>query len=117
MNLGEIIEALERVPNKNLSVVISPFDLNPTGFDSYRGYYNELAICYDASDNNMTVAQFIILAQACNGSVFTGYKGGSYIMGLHTRVWVSNYGRCSYRIVKKVKVTDFAVYIKTENGQ
>jgi hypothetical protein len=30
--------------------------------------------------------------------VFTGYKGGDYVMDESTPVWADDYGRCTYRV-------------------
>jgi hypothetical protein len=117
MKLGKLIEALEQVQDKSLPVSILPFDLSPTGFDSYRGYYNQLAICYSTEKHEPTVEEFLNMARACVGNTFTGYKGGTYLMGEDTPVWISNYGRCSYRLLSKVKVTGFCVYLKTEKSE
>lgn len=117
MKLGELIKALEEVENKALPVSILPFDLAPTGFDSYRGFYNELAISYSSGAEEPTVEEFLNWARACVGNTFTGYKGGEYLMGEDTPVWISNYGRCSCRLLSKVKVTGFCVYLKTEKSE
>ena len=47
MRLGELIEQLEAVLDKTENVWIEPFNLVPTDFESYRGYYDELSLAYE----------------------------------------------------------------------
>lgn len=37
-------------------------------------------------------AELLSECKAAMGQVFTGYKGGDYVMGALTPVWVANYG-------------------------
>ena len=95
ISLGGLIQLLESRPQEQ-SVCFDFADLRPTGIDSYRGYYDHLAIGYCMRDDNgyyKTVADLLDALRAANGKTFSGYKGGDFVMGLHTPVWVSNWGQ------------------------
>jgi hypothetical protein len=86
MTLGELIKALEALPPER----------GITGFgmvDSYRGYYSDLA--FAPADDVRTVADLLDSCRQCMGRVFTGYKGGDFLMGEATPLWISRYGECS----------------------
>lgn len=91
MTLGELITALEELPDdteiKGLSY----------SFCSYRGYYSDLAI-----EKGISCATAGTLLTACNeimGQELTGYKGGEYMMGVSTPVWVADYGETGDKLM------------------
>ena len=57
--------------------------------DSYRGYYDELAI---EPGGTATVADAVAMLEESIGATFEGYKGGDYTMYGHTPVWSAPYG-------------------------
>jgi hypothetical protein len=70
-----------------------PQDARITGFGaphSYRGYYTDLS--FEPSDTVLSVVELLAVARGCMGVVFEGYKGGDYVMGALTPVWLSHYG-------------------------
>jgi len=90
MTLGEVIARLEEMhPAANIYGLVNP--------DSYRGYYCDLAFApinaYQRAD------QALKTCRGCMGKVFQGYKGGSYVMGELTPVWISNYGDCGKKLM------------------
>lgn len=93
LTLGELILKLEIVKNKNLPVIYDVKKYFPTDIDSWRGSYCELALDY--TDNEETamllVKDLIRKLKKTVGKTFTGYKGGDFIMGRQTPVWVANY--------------------------
>jgi hypothetical protein len=97
MTLGEIIEKLKTFDKNNL-IFLDFALLIPIGLDSYRGYYDQLAINYaididdNGKENKMIVGEFLEICEKAVGSYFEGYKGGKFKMGKGTPVWVSNYG-------------------------
>ena len=103
MNLGQFVQELRKYPLSAL-VTIEPFELYPTTFDSYRGYYNELALGYSIEEPEklMTVEDLIHEAINCIGKEFTGYKGGQFVMDTNTPLWISNYGKCSGAKVREI---------------
>lgn len=66
---------------------------NPGRVDSYRGFYDNLAIQPDP--RRQTVAGLRGVLCAAVGEVFTGYKGGGYVMTEETPLWVSPWGEAS----------------------
>lgn len=66
-------------------------------FDSYRGYYDHLAIDFSENDKGMnTVGGFKgILKKALYVGVMCGYKGGEYSISDDTPVWFAHYGTTS----------------------
>jgi hypothetical protein len=60
---------------------------------SYRGYYDDLA--FDPEARRCTVADLLAECRRAMGRVFSGYKGGDFLMGETTPLWVSPYGDCT----------------------
>jgi len=99
LTLGELILKLEAVKDKEVPIVFDfglqlEQDIKPTGVDSWRGSYNELAIGYDTKGKEK-VKTFLECLKEAIGKEFTGYKGGEFLMGKITPVWVANYGESS----------------------
>lgn len=86
MTLGGMIAALEA-----LSPDAEVFGLG--GLMSYRGYYSDLA--FEPIDGARPVADVLRDCRSAMGETFEGYKGGDYLMGKTTPLWVSAYGRAS----------------------
>lgn len=119
LTLGELILKLEAV-NQNLFLYFDNEKYRPTGIDSWRGSYCELAISYDGNKGsynsdevvwkskdgkytsykkipnklpkNLKVKHFVKMLKNIVGKTFTGYKGGDFLMGRQTPLWVANYG-------------------------
>jgi hypothetical protein len=88
----------------------------PTTFDSYRGYYNQLALGHcelDYKTNEITVEELLKRAVAADGKVFEGYKGGQYTMGPYTRLWVANYGHVGSTAIVGLAHSDYMTVIQT----
>ena len=94
LTLGEFIALLELQGNPDREIL---------GFGkliSYRGYYCDLAFDPDdvfigdslKSGKLPTVADLLAACRAAMGKVFEGYKGGDFMMGEATPLWVSPYG-------------------------
>ena len=102
MTLGSLIDQLKARP-QDQPVVFEFGRMQPTSINSYRGYYDQLALgfempSWDAKD--ATVATLLGLCQDVDGKVLEGYKGGDYLMGRDTEVWVANWGEtCSTWLV------------------
>ena len=108
MTLGELIYTLKSFP-KDYLVFIKPYDLIPTEFDSYRGYYDQLALNYDIN-GSCTVEKLLKLAKQSVKKTFIGYKGGNFLMTKNTPVWISNYGNTSNMLLTKVE-SPFTGYV------
>lgn len=90
MTLGKLISALEAMkPDDEVDRLESPH--------SYRGYYCDLA--FERGKGKMPVRELLKECRAAMGQVFTGYKGGDYVMGALTPIWIAKYGECGNKIV------------------
>jgi hypothetical protein len=90
VTLGEMIETLKRA-DKNAPVIIDRGGA-PDRLCSYRGYYADLAfgLC-----ERTTVDEVLRDCEFALGHTFEGYKGGNYVMGEDTPLWVSEWGSAS----------------------
>ena len=92
-NLGMLIKDLEPYKEEFLDVEFEDGTI-PTEFDSWRGSYCELMLGYQ-KNGNMSSYSFYRKAFNTNGSMFTGYKGGNFIMDLATPIHKDYYGGAS----------------------
>lgn len=90
LTLGKLISILEAMDQK---MMIEGFD-NP---HSYRGYYEDLA--FERSENKIKVSKALKMCRDAMGNVFVGYKGGDFVMGALTPLWISEYGCCGKRFM------------------
>lgn len=84
INLGTLIEELEKMPQDG----VVPFGFGKPR--SYRGYYEDLA--FDPV-RDACIADMLAFAKSAVGAKFEGYKGGDFEMGVHSDVWIAEYGR------------------------
>lgn len=110
MRLGDIIDALEPVKS-NVRIEFDFGGFEPTGLDSYRGYYSDLALSF--GDEGMCVADLLAELKDADGNVFTGYKGGDYRMDRSTPVWVANYGNSHGVAVVAVEDQEWRIILRT----
>lgn len=116
--LGKLIDALLVVPNREAKVKYDFGYLYPTTFESYRGYYEDLAIGYAdggryGSDEQHTAAKFLALAEAASGATFTGWKGGDFTMHDDTLLWVANRGCTGGTTIVGVDADEYDVILRT----
>lgn len=112
ITLGQLIDGLEAASSDEVC-----FDfggLAPTSIDSYRGFYEHLALghtkeAYEYKDRKALLAELHRAAE----SVFEGYKGGYYRMSRDTPVWVANYGESTSTAVIGVRDTGYVTMILT----
>lgn len=91
--LGELILKLEAIGNKDLPVIFDNGKYCPTDLDSWRGSYAELALEYQYTEGEeLTLAAFLKMLKEAIGKTYNGYKGGDFIMGKNTPIWVAHYG-------------------------
>jgi hypothetical protein len=79
---------------------------------SWRGIYAELAIGF-SSEGNIKVIDFYNMLKEAIGKEFTGYKGGEFIMGKATPVWVANYGNSGNTALLDVVDDDYQIILIT----
>ena len=90
LTLGELIKFLETQPSDLLVEGLGELD-------SYRGYYRDLA--FEPVTTQRSAEDLLVECQSAMGKVFEGYKGGDYLMGENTPLWVANYGSCGTRLM------------------
>lgn len=86
MTLGKLIAALEAMPS-DAQVA------NLVSAHSYRGYYSDLA--FERDEGTRPAYALLAECKAAMGQVFEGYKGGDFVMGALTPLWLSTYGNNS----------------------
>lgn len=91
MTLGKLIGALEGLGGDRLL----------TGFGdphSYRGYYDDLS--FAPTLVRRTAGDLLnVVRSDCMGRTFTGYKGGEFMMGENTPVWIAEWGATGERLM------------------
>ena len=90
LTLGALIAALEAMP-ADAPVV------NLRDPDSYRGYYSDLY--FKQHDGVRPAAELLSECRAAMGQVFTGYKGGDFMMGALTPLWIASHGCCGQKLM------------------
>lgn len=91
--LGELRARLEAMP-QDKSVVFDDGNI-PIDIDSYRGYYEHVAIEPGSKNERTTVGDLLRMVKRAIGGTFRGYKGGEFEMTSFTPVWYSEWGRAS----------------------
>ena len=113
LTLGELILKLDALGDKSKEVSFAFESARPTGFDSWRGSYCELAIGFDFESKRQTVEEFLSKCREVVGKTYQGYKGGNYTMSRQTPVWVANYGKSGSTGVIDVLETSYQVILVT----
>lgn len=90
MTLGQLISRLQDMP---LDAVVA----NLQDPHSYRGYYTDLA--FKLTNGVRRPISLLADCQAAMGKVFTGYKGGEFVMGENTPLWIADYGCCGVKLL------------------
>lgn len=90
VTLGALIEQLAALPGD--AIVRGLGELM-----SYRGYYCDLA--FEPSDRDEPIAVLLERCRAAMGRVFQGYKGGDFLMGETTPLWIAPYGSSGERLM------------------
>ena len=90
MTLGKLIAALEKLPpDAEIDGLWRPI--------SYRGYYEDLA--FQPKEGRVRAGDLLTECRASMGKVFEGYKGGDFVMGELTPVWVAEYGCTGRKLI------------------
>lgn len=79
---------------------------------SYRGHYSDLSLVPDGDLD--TVGKLLAALTKANGDTFIGYKGGNFLMGDDTPLWVANYGCTGRAIIGAHMAESTAVLITKE---
>ena len=91
MTLGALIARLEAMP-ESLQVQ------GLTDPHSYRGYYSDLA--FETCNTTTSVGVLLKQCRGAMGKEYQGYKGGEFMMGESTPVWVAGYGYCGQKLMQ-----------------
>jgi hypothetical protein len=90
ITLGCLIDALKCLPkDKEIDGIGEPH--------SYRGYYCDLA--FEKVNAKTTAGDLLNICKSAMGEVFEGYKGGDYMMGRNTPLWLAYCGCCGSKIM------------------
>jgi hypothetical protein len=111
MTLGRFIDALKSSPQNN-TIRFRFASAGVGDFDSYRGYYDHIAI--EPTDNVSTVGDVLASATYCLGRALSGYKGGKYVMNEDTPLWVAYHGRAGGSRVVGVINDECVTIIETQ---
>ncbi len=123
LTLGELILKLEFVEDKSKRVIFNE-QYFPTDIDSWRGSYCELALEYTETGDKLSVEAWLRKLKDTIGDMLYGYKGGEFLMGKTTPVWVANYGESGgfthdgdiwTQAVVDVSQNEQAVLLETQN--
>lgn len=104
MTLGQLLASLNEYDPTKL-VMFECVGQYPSDVCSYRGYYEDLAVC--SSDKPTTVGDFIKMLTKVNGSCLSGWKGGEYDMDNDTALWVSQEGCASSQAIVHVDLVEY----------
>lgn len=110
-SLGAVIDALERAEPGG---VVS-FDFcrqSPDDLDSYRGYYDHLALGW-SNRPSPSAADVLSVLRSAVGKTYQGYKGGSYRMGRDTPLWVDNYSECTGTAIVGIEMDSIGITLRT----
>lgn len=113
VNLGELIKLLKQVKKPKTTVRFNFAYFKPTNFQSYRGYHDHLALGWEESDKEITVAELLTQCRLAVNKSYAGYKGGEYTMTLATPLWVANRGNCHNTAIVGIVDVGWQVIIET----
>lgn len=115
MTVRQLLDALRPI-DQSLPIVYGFCALSPTKPDSWRGVYSELALGYSREPDGpgVTVAEVVQWLTDTYGSAYTGYKGGDFIMGPDTEVWVDNWGQYTRTSIAGITADEYEAVIQTE---
>jgi hypothetical protein len=129
LRLAEIIEKLNVSPKGLELPVLLDFPamedsggeipwVHPTSsMDSYRGYYEDLAIGWAVSKDYKDAAPKAgALREALRsavGSTYGGWKGGEFTMREDSRVWIANSGYSTGLQIIEVLERSYAIFLRT----
>ena len=90
LTLGRLITTLEAMPRE-----AQVANLRDPG--SYRGYYQDLY--FEQQFGTRPASELLADCKEVMGKAFIGYKGGEFVMGELTPLWVATYGCCGERLL------------------
>ena len=103
MTLGQMIVKLKTLPQDAKVRMLGHLH-------SYRGYYEDLAFERDINEET-EVSKLLQHCQSAMGRRFTGWKGGEFLMGEDTPLWISEVGEADGMRLLDLEEFDDGVYI------
>lgn len=92
LTLGQFIDRLKEL-KQDSSICFEFCCLTPTTLESYRGYYEDLALGFEEEGwGSPSVGELLAICEEAVGETMQGYKGGDYLMDRDTALWVANSG-------------------------
>ncbi len=127
LTLGELLTKLESIPQSskkddydeekfyNRRVEFEFEGIYPTGYNSWRGAYKEIALGFSTEyRDGLFLDKFIEETKGAIGKTYGGYKGGDFTMNRHTPVWVANYGNGDHNGIVDVTYDEYTVKLITK---
>jgi hypothetical protein len=93
MIVKELLKILDERPNNDVALVdlLTGSASATVGADSYRGYYEQIALEPVSSDGMIARALANDIRRLMRDGM-EGYKGGHFVPGEHTAIWVAQWG-------------------------
>jgi len=123
LTIGETIAALKSASYNDDADIRYDFGyFVPWRAESYRGFYNQLALGYGEERPKeewqkrqvlATPAAVIAELERAIGRTYEGYKGGDFIMRADTPLWVANTGEAPGTAVVGIRSLNYTVIIET----
>ena len=118
MSLGDLIDALEALPDQSQSVEFDFCGVAPTTINSSRGWYAQPALGwaptgYSGEAQSPTVSDLVRELELALTKTYEGWKGGDYRYSRSSPLWVDNPGDWSETFVTGVDDSRYAVILKT----
>ena len=116
ITLGELIALLaQREADQGVRFDFCDLKPNPKQIDSYRGFYEHVAIGFLPPDSgeDVLVGQLLEALKAKVGTAMEGYKGGDYTMDASCPLWVANWGHSHGTAILGLEREEYAAIIRT----
>lgn len=97
LNVREALALLDALP-QDVRIQFAT-GIYPGSLDSFRGWYEDLAVGIATPIAAPTVRTFASSLRAKIGTIITGYKGGDYLVTPDTALWVAQWGDCGPALV------------------
>ncbi|MCA1021540.1 hypothetical protein [Halobacillus litoralis] len=116
LSIGDLHGELSKY-NDDREIIIDDGTFFDGEFDSYRGYYQDLALGFEWKDQELNTVGSLkeMLEKALKIGGMHGYKGGNYRITPDTLVWLANYGSCGKMIVDLKEIEGRLILITKED--
>jgi hypothetical protein len=90
LTLGKLIQDLKAMPENSMVA-------NLANCGSYRGCYEDMF--FELGDGVRPASELLAECNQAMGQVFEGYKGGDFVMGALTPLWIAEYGNTGKKLI------------------